>query len=189
MGKNLTKELEGKWYHHYELLFCVTDRVWMCLTCFSIGVACVLIAKDPLQMDNLKLILYCGLFRVFGFFTLYAAERLLNSPSWFNHAINEAIFICMIIIALFHWKFYLVLNFMQKEIFLSLNFKYLTKKTLVLYVKYFWSNVMECCLTLDLLKFSRIGIWSIRSLTRSNQSLAVTQNLESHQGLPSFSAI
>lgn len=45
---------------------------------------------------------------------------------------------------------------------------------------------MDCCLALDLLKFSRIGI---RSSTRSNQSLAVTQNLESHQGLPSFSAI
>ena len=103
-------------------------------------------------MDNLKLILYCGLFRVFGFFTLYIAERLLNSPSWFNHAINEGMFICMIINVLFHTKFYLILIFLQDIFFLSLNFKYLnlTKKTLVFYVKYFWSNVMEYCLMLDL---------------------------------------
>ena len=75
-------------------------------------------------------------------------------------------FICMIISALFHWKFYFILIFLQKEIFLSLNFKYLTKKTLVFYVKYFWSNVMECFFMLVLLKFPRIGIMIDQKLNK-----------------------
>lgn len=53
---------------------------------------------------------------------------------------------------LFNFEF-----FAEGDFFIP-KFLIFTKKTLVFYVKYFWSNVMDCCLALDLLKFSRIGI-------------------------------